>query len=105
MHPLNPFLRAFFRSTVPGQCIPVENHVSQAPAPLRIDRSGRSMLMCVRLGSTRSHDGMPYRLTRPGVQLVLLGPRRVGGVSREPCAAHPDQPRINKWEGGIQCTR
>jgi len=27
MHPLNPFLRAFFRSTVPGQCIPVENHV------------------------------------------------------------------------------
>lgn len=28
MHPLNPFLRAFFRSTVPGQCVPVENHVS-----------------------------------------------------------------------------
>lgn len=27
MHPLNPFLRAFFRSTVPGQCIPIENHV------------------------------------------------------------------------------
>lgn len=28
MHPLNPFLRAFFRSTVPGQCVPIENHVS-----------------------------------------------------------------------------
>ncbi|KAJ5587777.1 Myosin light chain kinase-like protein [Penicillium hispanicum] len=31
MHPLNPFLRAFFRSTVPGQCIPVENHVLLVP--------------------------------------------------------------------------
>jgi len=39
MHPLNPFLRAFFRSTVPGQCIPVENHVSVPPVSTRIDRS------------------------------------------------------------------
>ncbi|CAL5873412.1 uncharacterized protein PFLUO_LOCUS7691 [Penicillium psychrofluorescens] len=31
MHPLNPFLRAFFRSTVPGQCTPVENHVLLVP--------------------------------------------------------------------------
>ncbi|KAJ5698476.1 hypothetical protein N7462_000481 [Penicillium macrosclerotiorum] len=31
MHPLNPFLRAFFRSTVPGQCIPVENNVLLVP--------------------------------------------------------------------------
>lgn len=31
MHPLNPFLRAFFRSTVPGQCIPTENHVLLVP--------------------------------------------------------------------------
>ncbi|KAL1961629.1 hypothetical protein VTN77DRAFT_1379 [Rasamsonia byssochlamydoides] len=31
MHPLNPFLRAFFRSTVPGQCLPVENHVLLVP--------------------------------------------------------------------------
>ncbi|KAJ5762077.1 uncharacterized protein N7511_005459 [Penicillium nucicola] len=31
MHPLNPFLRAFFRSTVPGQCIPVGNHVLLVP--------------------------------------------------------------------------
>lgn len=31
MHPLNPFLRAFFRSTVPGQCIPIENHVLLVP--------------------------------------------------------------------------
>ncbi|EED24038.1 VPS9 domain protein, putative [Talaromyces stipitatus ATCC 10500] len=31
MHPLNPFLRAFFRSTVPGQCVPVENHVLLVP--------------------------------------------------------------------------
>ncbi|KAF5855913.1 hypothetical protein ETB97_008198 [Aspergillus alliaceus] len=31
MHPLNPFLRAFFRSTVPGQCIPPENHVLLVP--------------------------------------------------------------------------
>ncbi|OJJ49636.1 hypothetical protein ASPZODRAFT_128130 [Penicilliopsis zonata CBS 506.65] len=31
MHPLNPFLRAFFRSTVPGQCQPVENHVLLVP--------------------------------------------------------------------------
>ncbi|KAK1150240.1 hypothetical protein N8T08_000142 [Aspergillus melleus] len=31
MHPLNPFLRAFFRSTVPGQCVPIENHVLLVP--------------------------------------------------------------------------
>ncbi|KAJ9226924.1 putative VPS9 domain protein [Paecilomyces variotii] len=31
MHPLNPFLRAFFRSTVPGQCIPTQNHVLLVP--------------------------------------------------------------------------
>ncbi|KAE8152296.1 hypothetical protein BDV25DRAFT_151284 [Aspergillus avenaceus] len=31
MHPLNPFLRAFFRSTVPGQCLPIENHVLLVP--------------------------------------------------------------------------
>ncbi|KAL2011680.1 hypothetical protein VTN00DRAFT_4398 [Thermoascus crustaceus] len=31
MHPLNPFLRAFFRSTVPGQCIPIQNHVLLVP--------------------------------------------------------------------------
>ncbi|KAF7719324.1 Myosin light chain kinase-related family protein [Penicillium ucsense] len=31
MHPLNPFIRAFFRSTVPGQCVPVENHVLLVP--------------------------------------------------------------------------
>lgn len=33
MHPLNPFLRAFFRSTVPGQCVPVENHVRVVNLP------------------------------------------------------------------------
>ncbi len=27
MHPLNPFLRAFFRSTIPSQCTPVQHHV------------------------------------------------------------------------------
>ncbi|KAL4913590.1 hypothetical protein BDW62DRAFT_192304 [Aspergillus aurantiobrunneus] len=31
MHPLNPFLRAFFRSTVPGQCVPIDNHVLLVP--------------------------------------------------------------------------
>ncbi|KAG2415549.1 hypothetical protein HFD88_006740 [Aspergillus terreus] len=31
MHPLNPFVRAFFRSTVPGQCVPIENHVLLVP--------------------------------------------------------------------------
>ncbi|KAL4942281.1 hypothetical protein BDV06DRAFT_165345 [Aspergillus oleicola] len=31
MHPLNPFLRAFFRSTVPGQCVPIENHILLVP--------------------------------------------------------------------------
>ncbi|KAL2872111.1 putative VPS9 domain protein [Aspergillus lucknowensis] len=31
MHPLNPLLRAFFRSTVPGQCVPIENHVLLVP--------------------------------------------------------------------------
>ena len=31
MQPLNPFLRALFRSTVPGQAIPVHNHVLLVP--------------------------------------------------------------------------
>ncbi|PGH27387.1 hypothetical protein AJ80_00865 [Polytolypa hystricis UAMH7299] len=31
MHPLNPFLRAFFRSTIPAQCVPVQNHVLLVP--------------------------------------------------------------------------
>jgi ankyrin repeat protein len=31
MLPLNPFLRALFRSTVPGQAIPVHNHVLLVP--------------------------------------------------------------------------
>lgn len=29
MHSLNPFLRAFFKTTLPGQCNPVSNHVSR----------------------------------------------------------------------------
>ena len=32
MHPLNPFLRAFFRSTVPGQAIPTQNHILLVPS-------------------------------------------------------------------------
>ncbi|OCK81068.1 hypothetical protein K432DRAFT_327073 [Lepidopterella palustris CBS 459.81] len=31
MHPLNPFLRAFFRSTLPTQCSPVHHHVLLVP--------------------------------------------------------------------------
>ncbi|KAF2094959.1 hypothetical protein NA57DRAFT_45697 [Rhizodiscina lignyota] len=31
MHPLNPFLRAFFRSTLPPQCSPVQHHVLLIP--------------------------------------------------------------------------
>ncbi|KAI4241504.1 MAG: hypothetical protein LQ352_007432, partial [Teloschistes flavicans] len=31
MHALNPFLRAFFRSTLPAQCNPVSNHVLLVP--------------------------------------------------------------------------
>ncbi|KAH8693242.1 putative VPS9 domain protein [Talaromyces proteolyticus] len=31
MLPLNPFIRAFFRSTIPGQCVPVDNHVLLVP--------------------------------------------------------------------------
>ncbi|KAF2762051.1 hypothetical protein EJ05DRAFT_472981 [Pseudovirgaria hyperparasitica] len=31
MHPLNPFLRAFFRSTLPAQCSPVQHHVLLVP--------------------------------------------------------------------------
>ncbi|EEH45705.2 uncharacterized protein PADG_01855 [Paracoccidioides brasiliensis Pb18] len=31
MHPLNPFLRAFFRSTIPAQCVPIQNHVLLVP--------------------------------------------------------------------------
>ncbi|KAL8663575.1 MAG: hypothetical protein Q9202_003763 [Teloschistes flavicans] len=31
MHSLNPFLRAFFRSTLPAQCNPVSNHVLLVP--------------------------------------------------------------------------
>ncbi|KAI9829128.1 MAG: hypothetical protein M1832_000151 [Thelocarpon impressellum] len=31
MHPLNPFLRAFFRSTLPAQCTPVQNHILLVP--------------------------------------------------------------------------
>ncbi len=36
MHPLNPFLRAFFRSALPAQCTPAQQHVSGlvALAPL-----------------------------------------------------------------------
>lgn len=31
MHPLNPFLRAFFRSTLPSQCAPAAHHVLLVP--------------------------------------------------------------------------
>ncbi|PGH30474.1 hypothetical protein GX50_06765 [[Emmonsia] crescens] len=31
MHPLNPFLRAFFRSTIPAQCVPIQNHILLVP--------------------------------------------------------------------------
>ncbi|KAJ9668648.1 hypothetical protein H2201_001290 [Coniosporium apollinis] len=31
MHPLNPFLRAFFRSTLPAQCSPVQHHILLVP--------------------------------------------------------------------------
>ncbi|KAF2495859.1 hypothetical protein BU16DRAFT_485158 [Lophium mytilinum] len=31
MHPLNPFLRAFFRSTLPTQCAPAHHHVLLVP--------------------------------------------------------------------------
>ncbi|KAI9793336.1 MAG: hypothetical protein M1833_000781 [Piccolia ochrophora] len=31
MNPLNPFLRAFFRSTLPAQCNPVNNHILLVP--------------------------------------------------------------------------
>src|SRR6266536_354252 len=44
MHPLNPFLRAFFRSTVPGQCIPIQQHVRRF-CNLRF----RSMLMLLKV--------------------------------------------------------
>ena len=32
MHSLNPFLRAFFKSALPAQCNPVNNHVSILPS-------------------------------------------------------------------------
>ncbi|KAI9886728.1 MAG: hypothetical protein M1823_001437 [Watsoniomyces obsoletus] len=32
MHPLNPFLRAFFRSAYPSQCVPVQNHILLLPS-------------------------------------------------------------------------
>lgn len=32
MHPLNPFLRAFFRSSLPAQCNPIGQHV-RLPQP------------------------------------------------------------------------
>src|ERR1700712_585037 len=31
MQPLNPFLRAFFRSTLPSQCSPVQHHILLVP--------------------------------------------------------------------------
>ncbi|KAF2842537.1 hypothetical protein M501DRAFT_998873 [Patellaria atrata CBS 101060] len=31
MHPLNPFLRAFFRSTLPSQCSPAAHHIILVP--------------------------------------------------------------------------
>lgn len=31
MHPLNPFLRAFFRSTLPAQCNPINYHILLVP--------------------------------------------------------------------------
>ncbi|WEW61590.1 hypothetical protein PRK78_007081 [Emydomyces testavorans] len=31
MPPLNPFLRAFFRSVLPSQCIPIQNHILLVP--------------------------------------------------------------------------
>lgn len=32
MHPLNPFLRAFFRSTLPAQCSPVQHYILLLPS-------------------------------------------------------------------------
>lgn len=31
MHPLNPFLRAFFRSALPQQCSPIAHHILLVP--------------------------------------------------------------------------
>lgn len=31
MHPFNPFLRAFFRSTLPAQCLPIGHHILLVP--------------------------------------------------------------------------
>ena len=38
MHSLNPYLKAFFKSTLPAQCNPVNNHVSIPPT--RTESSG-----------------------------------------------------------------
>lgn len=35
MHSLNPYLKAFFKSTLPAQCNPVNNHVSIPPTRTR----------------------------------------------------------------------
>ncbi|KAF1817492.1 hypothetical protein P152DRAFT_454079 [Eremomyces bilateralis CBS 781.70] len=32
MHPLNPFLRAFFKSAIPAQCSPIQHHVLLVPS-------------------------------------------------------------------------
>ncbi|KAI9808414.1 MAG: hypothetical protein M1827_007473 [Pycnora praestabilis] len=48
MHPLNPFLRAFFRSTLPAQCTPVQHHILLVPTTEVLltsrDRESNSLL-------------------------------------------------------------
>ena len=44
MHSLNPFLRAFFRSTLPSQCNPVNHHVSRLLTMFSHPHSIRALL-------------------------------------------------------------
>jgi hypothetical protein len=67
MHPLNPFLRALFRSTVPGQCIPVENHVGGGCEPCIGSSGVANWYRVCASGLASSNDRVSHRFTRPGV--------------------------------------
>ena len=74
MHPLNPFLRAFFRSTLPAQCTPVQNHILLVPttATLLNSRDRDTNALYADLASSEEFLGS-HVLRLPGSTLALGG--------------------------------
>ncbi|KAI9674818.1 MAG: hypothetical protein M1817_001722 [Caeruleum heppii] len=82
MHPLNPFLRAFFHSTLPAQCAPVQNHILLVPTTevLLNARDRDSHALYADLTSSEDFLGS-HVLRAPGIPVP--GPAAAAGNARD----------------------